>query len=129
MSTSSNAGVGTFQPAEFDPATFDPSRFGLATEIVNKVGYERSVERFRTRGIALPTFAQMGNPSTIPESIHASLVGVDRNAADARNLYRVHWYNDLHGGLVDLPEHVVLPTELTGVPHHRSSLHLVTGSR
>ncbi|GIT76926.1 MAG: hypothetical protein Ct9H300mP31_14570 [Acidimicrobiaceae bacterium] len=40
---------------------------------------------------------------------------MDRNAANARNLFRVHWYNDLHGGVVDLPEHVVLPSEMTGV--------------
>jgi len=124
MSSSSNAissdnssvGIGSFDAVEFDPATFDPARFGLATGIVDEVGYQRSVERFRTQGIALPTFAQMGDPSTIPDAIRASLADVDRNAADARNLYRVHWYNDLHGGLVDVPEHVVLPPEMTGVP-------------
>ena len=38
-----------------------------------------------------------------------------RTAADARNLWRVHWYNDLAGGRVDVPDHVVLPTALTGV--------------
>ena len=39
-------------------------------------------------------------------------------APDARNLFRVHWYNPLAGdspGRVDVPEHVVLPTALTGV--------------
>ncbi len=39
----------------------------------------------------------------------------DPQAPDARNLWRVHWYNDLAGGRVDVPEHVVLPSALTGV--------------
>ena len=115
-SAKSNAGIGSFEAVDFDPSTFDPSRFGLTTGIVDEVGYGRSIERFRTQGIALPTFGQMADPSTIPGSVRESLAGVDRNAADARNLYRVHWYNDLHGGMVDLPEHVVLPPEFTGVP-------------
>ena len=114
-SATSNVGIGSFEAIDFDSSTFDPSRFGLATGIVDEVGYGRSIERFRTQRIALPTFGQMADPSTIPQSIRESLAGVDRNAADARNLYRVHWYNDLHGGMVDLPDHVVLPPEFTGV--------------
>ncbi|MCQ7029754.1 hypothetical protein MRO55_24945, partial [Escherichia coli] len=31
------------------------------------------------------------------------------------NLFRVHWYNDLAGDRVDVPDHVVLTKELTGV--------------
>ncbi len=115
-SATANVGIGSFEAVDFDPSTFDPSRFGLTTGIVDEVGYGRSIERFRAQGIALPTFGQMADPSTIPGSVRESLAGVDRNAADARNLYRVHWYNDLHGGMVDLPEHVVLPPEFTGVP-------------
>ena len=111
-----DVGIGSFDAVDFDPSTFDPARFGLTTGIVDQVGYQRSVDRFRSQGIALPTFAQMADPSTIPDAVRTSLAGVDRNAADARNLWRVHWYNDLHGGFVDLPEHVVLPPELTGVP-------------
>ncbi len=109
-------GVGSFADVSFEPATFDPSRFGLSTDVVDSDRYERSVKRFREQGIVLPTFAQLADPSTIPDSVRSSLAGVDRNAADARNLFRVHWYNDLHGGTVDLPEHVVLNSEMTGVP-------------
>jgi len=116
MSTPSSAGIGTFADASFDTATFDPDRFGLSTAVVDTDVYERSVERFRDQSIVLPTFAQLADPSTIPEEVLASLAGVDRNAADARNLFRCHWYNDLHGGTVALPEHVVLTEEVTGVP-------------
>ena len=109
MSTLPDAGIGAFDIPSFDVGTFDPSRFGLATDVVDADRYARSVDRFRTQGIALPTFAQLADPTRIPEEVRAGLVGVDRNAANARNLFRVHWYNDLHGGVVDLPEHVVLP--------------------
>ena len=99
-----------------DPGrAFDRNRFGLFTEVVDTGRYERSVERFRTQGIVLPTFAQLADPSLIPADIRSSLAGIDRDAADPLNLFRVHWYNDLHGGMVDLTEHVVLPAELTGV--------------
>ena len=115
MSTLPDAGIGAFDIPSFDVGTFDPSRFGLATDLVDADRYARSVDRFRTQGIALPTFAQLADPTRIPEGVQAGLAGVDRNAADSRNLFRVHWYNDLHGGVVDLPEHVVLPSEMTGV--------------
>ena len=77
--------------------------------------YNNAVRRFREHTIVLPTFAQLREPSTIPGVIQDALVDVDRNAADPRNLFRVHWYNGLDGSLVDVPDHVELPPELTGV--------------
>ena len=97
------------------PENFDHSRFGLLADLIDDAGYHRSVDRFRSCGIVLPTFAQLADPSRIPEGIRDRLTDVDRDAADPLNLFRVHWYNDLNGGIVDVPEHVVLPTELTGV--------------
>jgi cysteine synthase len=44
------------------------------------------------------------------------LARVDPDAPDAANLWRVHWFNDAHRrDKVDIPGHVVLPSELTGV--------------
>ena len=41
---------------------------------------------------------------------------VDPDIADPRNLFRVHWHNAMdRRGLVDVPEHLVLGPELTGV--------------
>ncbi|MGH2594426.1 MAG: pyridoxal-phosphate dependent enzyme, partial [Actinomycetota bacterium] len=41
---------------------------------------------------------------------------MDADNADPRNLFRVHWYNDSERrGRNEIPEHVVLPAELTGV--------------
>ena len=89
------------------------NQFGLADRIVDAESIARSVARFRERGIVLPTFAQLADPSSFNQ---AALVGdADPHGPDARNLWRVHWYNDLAGNRVSVPEHVVLPTELTGV--------------
>ncbi len=71
----------------------------------------------------LPTFAELADPSLIDPALTS---GVDPNAADARNLFRVHWHNDLVGGHTDVPDHVVLPGELTGV---ESPIIVVFGDR
>ncbi|MGH1490046.1 MAG: pyridoxal-phosphate dependent enzyme [Acidimicrobiales bacterium] len=85
--------------------------------------YENAVARFRENNIVLPTFGQLRDPSTIPEPIKASLSDVEKDAPDARNLFRVHWYNGHadaepganYPGFVDVPNHIELPSELTGV--------------
>ena len=78
--------------------------------------YDNAVTRFRDNNIVLPTFAQLRDPSTIPGPIIDSLATVDKNAGDPRNLFRVHWYNALDGsGPLDVPDHVELPPEMTGV--------------
>ena len=91
------------------------NQFGLADRVVDAAAIENSAARFREQGIRLPTFAQLADPSTFD---HESAVGdADPQGPDSRNLWRVHWYNDLAGGRVDVPQHVVLPQELTGVPN------------
>ena len=88
------------------------NQFGLADRIVDDAALANSVQRFREQGISLPTFAQLADPS----AIDPSRVGdADKNGPDPRNLWRVHWYNDLAGQRVDVPDHVVLPKSLTGV--------------
>src|SRR6056297_3914852 len=89
------------------------NQFGLADRIVDEAALANSIERFREQGITLPTFAQLEDPSTFD---HADKVGdADPQGPDARNLWRVHWYNDLAGNRVHVPDHVVLPPSLTGV--------------
>ena len=87
-------------------------QLGLADTVIDADSLERSVERFRDRRIVLPTFAELADPSTIDQTL---LDGIDKNAPDPHNLFRVHWYNDIAGKRVDVPDHVVLPKELTGV--------------
>ncbi len=89
------------------------NQFGLADRVVDDETLARSVDRFRERGIVLPTFAELEDPTG---SDQRGRVGdADPHGPDARNLWRVHWYNDLAGNPVDVPEHVVLPSSLTGV--------------
>ena len=61
---------------------------GLTTEIADQGVYERTVQRFQERNIALPTFAELADPSTIPAGRIALLAGLDRNEPDSRNLFR-----------------------------------------
>jgi cysteine synthase len=98
-------------------------QLGLADTVVDEAVLANSVRRFREQGIVLPTFAQLADPSTIDPAITA---GVEKNAADARNLFRVHWFNDLAGERVQVPDHVVLPPSLTGV---ESPIIVVFGDR
>jgi len=99
---------------------------GLTTELVDRSVYERTVARFRDQRIAMPTFAELADPATMPAARRAALAGVDPDAADPLNLWRVHWHNAAAPGraagagagapgLVGVPDHVVLPTALTGV--------------
>jgi cysteine synthase len=88
------------------------TRFGLADRVVDEQALANSIGRFRDRRIALPTFAQLATPSSIDDS---RVGDADPHGPDARNLWRNHWYNDLAGRQVPVPEHVVLPPELTGV--------------
>jgi cysteine synthase len=89
------------------------NQFGLADRIVDEDALANSIARFRERGITLPTFAQLADPSTFEHDSHVG--GADPQGPDARNLWRVHWYNDLAGNRVDVPDHVVLPSALTGI--------------
>ena len=89
------------------------NQFGLADRIVDESAIANSVSRFRERGIRLPKFSELADPSSFD---HAGAVGdADPQGPDARNLWRVHWYNDLVGARVTVPDHVVLPPALTGV--------------
>ncbi|MDX9723111.1 MAG: pyridoxal-5'-phosphate-dependent protein subunit beta, partial [Myxococcota bacterium] len=89
---------------------------GLSTEIVDHSMYQGTVKRFRERNIRLPTFAQLANPKLIPAKILERLRDVDPDAPDALNLFRVHWFNSRdRRELVDIPCHVVLGKELTGI--------------
>jgi cysteine synthase len=108
--------------ADLDP-TAVVTQLGLADEVVDDAILARAVDRFREQRIVLPTFAELAAPASIDPTLTD---GVDKNAADPRNLFRVHWYNDLAGERARTPDHVVLPAELTGV---ESPIIVVFGDR
>ena len=104
-------------------ATALQEQLGLANTVVDADSLESSVKRFAAQKIVLPTFGELAEPRLISQDITK---GVDKDAADPRNLFRVHWYNDLDGNRVDVPNHVVLPSSLTGI---ESPIIVVFGDR
>jgi len=91
-------------------------RLGLERELVSQDVYERALARLRDAQVVLPTFEQLATPSTIPGAIRDALAGIDPDAPHPLNLFRAHWYNAPdRRGLVDVPVHLALPPELTGV--------------
>jgi cysteine synthase len=87
-------------------------QFGLADRVVDEEAVANSVARLAARGITLPTFAELADPTTIPPD---RVGDADPQGPDPRNLWRNHWYNDSSGGLVGVPDHVVMPPTLSGV--------------
>ena len=77
---------------------------------------ERTLTRFADSGIVLPTFEQLADPTRIPSDVRERLADIDPDDAHPLNLFRVHWYNAAdRRGSVDVPEHLLLPSSLTGV--------------
>ena len=88
----------------------------FARERVDEAAYQRAVDHLRGAEVRLPKISELAQPSTIPTAHTEALAGIDPDRPDAGNLYRVHWFNGAdRQSRVDVPEHVVLPTELTCV--------------
>ena len=88
------------------------------SRIVKKVNREvvaRTAKRCRERGIVIPSYAQMRDPSLIPASIQKRLPGVDVEAVDPLNLFRITWKNDPRTGLFGGPNYLEIPNAVTGV--------------
>ena len=77
----------------------------------------RTIERFRERKILLPTFAQMRDPSSVPEKIKQRLKNVGLWDVDPANLFRITWKNEPveRGGLYSQGNWIEFPSALTGV--------------
>ncbi len=90
----------------------------IVTEVTNKESRKRAIERCRERKIVLPTFAEMRDPSLVPEPIKRRLSKLGLWDLDPMNLFRITWKNEPKetGGLFGGPNFVELPSELTGVP-------------
>ncbi len=89
---------------------------GVASTIVDRGVRDRAARRLGRAGVSLPTFAELADPSKIPEPRRTALRSVDPDRPDPANLFRVHWYNDpSRTGLAATPTHLVFPPSLTGV--------------
>src|SRR5215469_6734153 len=88
----------------------------IVAAVVDRAVRDRAAGWLGRAGVRLPTFAELGCPSTIPEARVEALRSVDPDCAHAANLFRVNWYNDWsRAGLADQPCHLIFPSALTGV--------------
>ena len=83
----------------------------------NEARLEKAVARARENNIVIPTFAQMKDPSLVPEKIRERLTRVGLWDFDPVNLFRITWKNEQKesGGLYGGVNFIELPQSLTGV--------------
>ena len=83
---------------------------------MNKSIVSKTSDYFKKKGIILPTISELSNPHSINENLKLKLNTLDKDAMDPLNLFRVHWFNNRdHTDFAKVPEHIVLPSEFTGV--------------
>ena len=83
---------------------------------MNESNISKTSEYFKKKGVILPTVSELCNPHSINEDVKIKLKNVDKDAMDPLNLFRVHWFNNRdHSNFSKVPEHIVLPSEFTGV--------------
>ncbi len=75
----------------------------------------KTIGRCREKGITIPTFAQLKDPSKIPADIRKKLRGVALSDVNPVNLYRITWKNDLDNGLFGGVNFLEIPRSITGV--------------
>ena len=85
---------------------------------IHKEKLERTVQRARERNIIIPTFAQMKDPTLIPDAVKARLKEIGLWDVNSLNLFRITWKNEptAHGGQYAGVNYIELPPSLTGVP-------------
>ena len=88
----------------------------IQPEIVDRKRRRAAIERLRQLGVRLPTWSELADPGEIEPETMPLLANVDPDSPDAANLWRTHWFNSPDQKmLIDMPGHIVLPPELTGV--------------
>ena len=88
----------------------------IQPEIVDRKRRRAAIDRLRQAGVLLPTWSELADPGEIEPQAMPLLAQVDPDSPDAANLWRVHWFNSPdRKSLIDIPGHIVLPSELTGV--------------
>jgi len=84
---------------------------------INKAALEKNIRKAKEKGIIIPTFSQMRDPSSVPAAIKERLKKTGLWDVDPVNLFRITWKNEAKesGGLFGSPNYIELPSKLTGV--------------
>jgi cysteine synthase A len=90
--------------------------FVIQPKIVDGARRQSAIERIRSLGVRLPTWTELADPTAVDSAALLPLAKTDPDAADAANLWRVHWFNAPdRKTLAEIPGYFVLSPELTGV--------------
>jgi cysteine synthase A len=90
--------------------------FNLPTNITDEAMLADAAKHLGKANVILPRFSELANPGAISADILHGVNDVDPGVAHAKNLFRLHWYNNSQQtGLADVPGHIVLDQSLTGV--------------
>lgn len=89
----------------------------IIDRVTDPAARAKAVERYRERGIVLPTFAQMRDPGLVPPAVCKRLKNLGLWDLDPMNLFRITWKNvpRERGGLFGGVNYLELPSSLTGV--------------
>lgn len=89
----------------------------ITDKIMDGKVLQKAIDRYREKGIILPTFAQMQNPDLIPEKIKKQLKSIGLWDLHPLNLFRLTWKNEpkATGGQFGKPNYIELPKALTGI--------------
>lgn len=83
---------------------------------IDEKGRQKNIRRCREKGIILPTYEQMRDPSTIPQSVKDDLKNIGLWDVHSSNLFRVNWHNEPKekGGQFGGVNYFEIPREITG---------------
>lgn len=89
----------------------------IIDKVINSEVLQKAIDRYREKGIILPTFAQMQNPELVPDKIKEKLKTIGLWDLHPLNLFRLTWKNEpkAFGGLYGNPNYIELPKSLTGI--------------
>ncbi len=88
----------------------------IAPEIVDRGSRNAAISRLKEVGGFLPTWSDLADPVTTTNGKAPDLTGIDPDAPQIANLWRVHWFNASdRKNTLETPVHAVLPPDLTGV--------------
>ena len=83
---------------------------------IDEKARKKNIERCKQKGIVLPTYEQMRDPSKIPQQYKDELKNIGLWDTHSRNLFRVTWKNEPKekGGQFGDVNYFELPREITG---------------
>jgi cysteine synthase len=89
----------------------------ITDKVVDSAVLQKAIDRYREKGVILPTFAQMQNPELVPDKIKDKLKTIGLWDLHPLNLFRITWKNEPKavGGLYGKPNYIEIPKSITGI--------------